>query len=178
MKNNKNPRFFAICCGWDKFLANKKTNKKQTVPESRCSSGSYRPRNEVREQQFVSHSHVCFSRVNWPNLLKTRLVFDRTHACDSLPCCLSSLSVDALLVVPLRMETLQSLLKILAVYLKETRKLSAEIRSPSWFCCSAAEARHNKRSIQTIAPGVNGKRRRRASTHACLLFRSIQMYEA
>lgn len=87
--------------------------------------------------------------------------------------CLSSFPADPILVVPLRMQTLQSLLKILPVYLGGNQEVVCRDSQPLMICCSAAEAQYNKGRIQTITPGVNGKHHRQASTNAGLLFRDL-----
>lgn len=77
--------------------------------------------------------------------------FDCTHGCDSLrlPFCFSCGSI---LVLPLRMETLQSVLKILLVYLEGTRKLSAEIRGPSCFVVVQLRRGTTKDAFKQLRP--------------------------
>lgn len=109
------------------------------------------------------------------NLAKSREntpCFDCTHRCDSL-CLPFFFSCGSILLFLLRMETLQSVLKIPLAYLQGTRKFSAEI------CCCEVEVRCNRRRVHTIMPVVIRKHHHRASTHSGLLFGDqYKMYEA
>lgn len=113
---------------WDDFP----TNKQSLCPVAAAVDIA---RDELRKRQFVFTICLFVFMCNLAKPRENTACFDCTRAAAvSHSACLSVFPVAPFLCCLLRMERLQSVLKILLVYLEGTRKLSAEICGPS---CSA-----------------------------------------
>lgn len=150
---------------WDKLLANKQSLRPVAAVVAIT-------RDEVRKQ-FVFTLACLFSCIIWPNLVKTPLVFDCTHklglTLSRSFCCFPWIQSCGATTYG---NTSKSS-KNTPCLPGGNQEVVCRDLQPLMICCSAVDARHSKGRIQTIAPGVNGKRRRRASTNARLLFRDL-----